>query len=68
MVSSMVETEIKLVCKDMTTYQIQFPFRSPSSLNYSKSVGDGSLGVSGKRRDAPKEVHLYSANLSYFCC
>ena len=58
-VSSMVDAEIKLVCKDMTTY----PFRSPSALNYSKSVGEGSLGVRGERHDAPKEVHLHN-----FCC
>ena len=37
----MLDMEIKPVCKDMVTYQMHFPCRSPSTLNFSESVGGG---------------------------
>ena len=43
-VSSMIDAEIKSVCKDMTTQQMHLPCRFPSPLNYSESVGDGGAG------------------------
>ena len=44
-VSSMIDAEIKSVCKDMTTQQMHLPCRFPSPLNYSESVGGGGPGV-----------------------
>ena len=46
----MFETEIKSVCKNMMTYQMHFPCRPPSTLNYSESVGGGGAMVGGERQ------------------